>query len=741
MSVADPKVAIVDESGTVRPRADGATVLIARYQGRETRVPVEVRGLAKAGPPRFLTDVMPVLTKTGCNQGACHGAGAGKGGFKLSLLGYDPEFDHESITRLGNARRIARAQPDNSLLLRKPTAGMAHGGGKRFAVGSPEYRLLRDWITGGLPAPAAEEPRVTRLEVLPAVRTLAHGQSQRFIVRAHYSDGSQRDASGQTLFTSADETVTTVEPNGEAKVVGPGEGAVVIRYQSLVAAARVISPFGPPRPAAKAGENKIDQLVFEKLAVLGLEPSAGCTDAEFVRRAYLDTIGLPPTPDETRAFLWDRDRQKRQKLIDALLERPEFIDFWTMKWSDILRNSRRAVSEKGMYTFNRWIRQSVAENQPWDQFSRELLLARGSNHDNGPANYFRVVSKPEDLAETTAQVFLGVRVQCARCHNHPFEKWTQNQYYQMAAFFARVKLKRGDAQDDQDVYLASTGEVKHPKTGKDVTPIPLDGPPLAADYRGDRRQALVEWLTSSENPFFGRIIVNRIWRHYMGRGLVEPVDDMRATNPPSNETLLDWLAQDLAGHGWDLKHLMRSIMRSQTYQLSARPMRGNEKDTKYYSHFPVKRLGAEQLLDTLTSATAVPEKFNGFPAGTRAAQLPDTSVNSYFLDVFGRPPRQLTCECERTSEPNIAQALHLMNSSGINDKLASKTGRIASLIQADLPVRRIVDELYLAAVSRFPTPEESRRGMLTIATAPNRQQAAEDLLWALLNTKEFVFNH
>jgi hypothetical protein len=412
-----------------------------------------------------------------------------------------------------------------------------------------------------------------------------------------------------------------------------------------------------------------------------------------------------------------------------------------MKWGDILRNSRRSLTEKGMYAFYRWIRESVAEDKPWDQFARELLLARGSGFQDGPANYFRFSSKPEDLAETTSQVFLGVRVQCARCHNHPYEKWTQNQYYQLAAFFARVKLKDGDGPEERDVYLASQGEVKHPKTGREMTPTALDAAPISADYHGDRRQALVAWLTSAQNPYFGHVIVNRVWRHFMGRGLVEPVDDLRATNPPSNEALFDWLAQDLAQHGFDLKHLMREIMRSQAYQRSSQPARGNERDTRYYSHFPFKRLGAEQLLDALTTTTGVAEKFNGLPLGTRAAQLPDSSVPSYFLELFGRPARQITCECERTSDPTVAQVLHLMNNAGINEKLASKSGRVATLLASGLPVRRLVDELYLASLARFPTPEESRIGFVSIATAPDRQRASEDLLWALLNSKEFLFNH
>jgi hypothetical protein len=756
LSVADPAVAWVDSGGTLRSKHDGQTLLIARLQGHEARVPIEVHGVAHAGPPRFLTDVIPVLTKAGCNQGACHGAANGKGGFKLSLLGYDPDLDYMALTRWGRGRRINRCEPERSLILRKPTFRVRHGGGRRFDVGSPEYRVLRDWIAGGAPGPSPREPQVARLEVIPAERTLAVGQTQRFIVRAHYSDGTQRDVTGQTLFTASDETTAAVDPSGEAKVVGPGEGAVVIRYRGLVATARVVSPFGvrysvfgvrstdqPTQTPITEYRipSPIDRLVFQKLGALGLEPAAPCSDADFVRRAYLDAIGVLPSADEARAFLWSRDPEKREKLIDALLERPEYVDFWTMKWADLLRCSRRSLTDKGMYSFYRWIRQSVAANKPWDQFARELLLARGSGFAEGPANYFRIAGKPEELAETTSQLFLGVRIQCARCHNHPYERWTQNQYYQLAAFFARVKMKKGDTPEERDVYLAADGEVQHPKSGKAMVPTALDAAPLPADYRGDRRHALVEWLTSPQNPYFAHEIVNRVWRHFMGRGLVEPVDDLRATNPPSNPALFDWLAQDLVQHGYDLKYLIRAIMRSRTYQLSAQPAPGSERDNRYYSHFGLKRLGAEQLLDAIATATGVPEKFSDFPAGTRAAQLPDTEIPSYFLDVFGRPARQITCECERTSDPTIAQVLHLMNSPEVGEKLTSKTGRIAALLAAHLPPRRIVDELYLASVSRFPTLEESRAAIQALTAAPDRQKAAEDLLWVLLNSKEFLFNH
>lgn len=758
----DPRVASIDENGMVRPLRDGRTTLLVRLTGakrppREARVPVVVSGVANAGPPRFLTDVIPILTRTGCNMGACHGAGSGKGGFKLSLQGYDPEFDYQTITRQAGARRVVRTRPENSLLLRKPSLGVAHRGGLRLRTDSSEYRLLLDWIAGGMPGPAPDEPQVVRLETFPKVKTLAPGQSQRFIVRAHYSDGSLRDVTGRALFSASDETVAKVTPTGEATATGPGEGAVLIRYDSLVTTARIVSPFSPraqARPehqSARTPEHPIDRLVNQKLAALGLQPSPRCTDSDFIRRVYLDVIGLLPTPEEVRAFLANRDPKKREKLIDALLERSEYVDFWSLKWGDLLRSNRHLLSEKGMYAFNAWIRRSVKENKPWDQFARELILAGGSTYA-GPAAYFRTANGPQELAETTSQVFLGVRIQCARCHNHPYEKWTQNQYYQMAAFFARVKARPGEAQGERVVFPASGGETIHPRTKQEVTPCALDAAPIPKEYRGDRRQALADWLTSPQNPFFAHVLVNRLWKHFLGRGLVEPVDDMRVTNPPSNEALLDFLARDFVNHGYDLKHLMRSIMRSQTYQRSAEPTGNNARDTKYHSRYAFKRLSAETLLDALAQATGVSEKFSGYPMGTRAAQLPDTTVPSYFLELFGRPARNLTCACERVDEPNLGQVLHLMNNAGLNARLSSNTGRVASLLAAKLPDQKVVEELYLASVSRLPTPEETRQGVRALRAwskpkswwlppLPKRRQAAEDILWALLNSKEFVFNH
>jgi hypothetical protein len=748
-SLTNPAIATI-EDGTLRPTKDGNAVLTAHLQSRSIHIPVQVTGLAKAGPPRFITDVLPVITKVGCNQGACHGAGAGKGGFKLSLLGYDPDADYATITRGAEARRVTPAQPENSLLLRKPTFTVSHRGGQVIKVGSPQYRLLRDWIAKGLPAPSPTEPRVTRLEVIPPVRTVAIGDTQRFIVYARYSDGTQRDVTGQTAFTSSEGTVAAVTPNGDAKVVGRGEAAVLVRYAGLVATARIASPFGPPRslaasPASKGGSarngsTQIDALVAQKLAALGLQPSPRSSDSDFLRRVYLDVIGLLPTPDEARAFLASRDPQKRDKLIDALLDRPEYVDFWTLKWGDILRCSRDLLSDRGMYAFNHWIRRSVAENKPWDQFTRELLLARGSVFVDGPANFIRSASTPEAMAENTSQVFLGVRIQCARCHNHPYEKWTQNQYYQMAAFFARVKSKNGDSPDERILYTSTRGDERHPKTHKLVTPTALDAAPIPVDFTGDRRQALADWITSPQNPFFAHVLVNRLWRHFMGRGLVEPVDDLRVTNPPSNPALFDWLAADFTRHGYDVKYLMRTILRSQTYQRSAEPKGNNARDDRFYAHFLFKRLGAEQLMDALAAATGVNEKFDGYPTGTRAAALPDTGVSSYFLDLFGRPARKVTCECERTDAPNLGQVLHLMNGKDITDRLTSKTGRISQLLDAKRPDSEVIDELYLATVSRFPTKQE-KHAALQVFAAGDRRHTAEDLLWALLNTKEFVFSH
>ncbi len=740
LRVADPQIARVAD-GTLWPLRDGDTALTARLKGRTVILPIRVRGVAGATPPRFATEVVPVLTRAGCNQGGCHGAAAGKGGFKLSLQGYDPDADYEAITRASGARRVSPAQPENSLLLRKPTMAVSHKGGKVIEVGSPAYRLLVDWIAGNMPAPQPTEPKLAALEVAPPVRTLPVGQKQRFRVWARFSDGTRRDVTPETLFSGSDGTVANVSPDGTASVVGKGEAAVLVRYRDLVATASVISPFDTPRRFLDPKAAPLDRLVYQKLAALGLEASPRCSDADFLRRASLDVTGTLPTPDAVRAFLADRDPNKREKLIETLLARPEYVDYWTLQWGDILRSTRGALGEKGLVAFNHWLRQSVAQNKPWDKLARDLVLARGSTFDDGAANYFRAANTPETLAETTSQVFLGVRMQCARCHNHPYERWKQTQYYQLAAFYARVRTKPGEAADERIVYTADSGEVNHPKTKQAVTPTALDAAPLSAAYTHDRRQALADWLTAPRNPFFAKILVNRVWKHFMGQGLVEPVDDMRVTNPPTNPALLDYLAQDFVRGGYDVKRLMRTILRSDAYQRTAAAMPGNAADTHYYSHFFFKRLAAEPLLDAVGAATGVAEKFGGYPSGLRAVELPDTTAPSYFLDLFGRPARSIVCQCERIDAPNLGQVLHFMNGKDINARLAASDGRVARLIAAKTPDAKLIEELYLAALSRFPTDDETMEALMNFGQATDRRKEAEDLLWALLNSKEFLFNH
>lgn len=745
LSVADPKIARVTH-GTVWPLRDGSTTLTARKKGLVVQVPLQVRGVAGAKPPRFTSEVLPVLTRLGCNQGGCHGAALGKGGFKLSLQGYDPEADYEAITRAAGARRIAPAQPENSLLLRKPTAAVPHRGGKLLDVGSPSYRLLVDWIAGGMPPPIATEPGVAALEVLPPVRTLAVGQKQNFRVVARFTDGTRRDVSQEAVFSGSDSDVARVTLEGRASVVGKGEAAVLVRYRDLVATASVVSPFGasqranpPATPSPAPGD--IDRLINRKLALLGLEASPRCSDSDFLRRVSLDLIGTLPTPVEVRAFLADPNPNKRQKIVEDLLSRPEYVDYWTLQWGDILRGTRNALGEKGLVAFHQWLRNSVARNKPWNHLARELVLAQGSMLDDGAANYFRASETPETMAETTAQVFLGVRMQCAKCHNHPYERWTQTQYYQLAAFYARVRTKNGEAADERIVYTVNSGDVAHPRTKQPVVPTALDAAPLPANYEGDRRKALADWLTNPKNPFFAKIIVNRVWKHLMGQGLVEPVDDMRVTNPPTNAALLDWLAKDFVRHGYDLKYLIRTIVASEAYQRSAIPTPRNAADTRYYSHYFFKRLAAEPLLDAVTAATGVAEKFGGYPAGLRATALPDTTAQSYFLDLFGRPARNIVCQCERLDAPNLGQILHFMNGKAINARIAAKDGRVAKLIEAKLPDVKLIEELYLSTLSRFPTDDETMEALMSFALAKERQKEAEDLLWALLNSKEFLFNH
>ena len=697
---------------------------------------------AEPTPTSFTNDVIPALTKAGCNAGACHGSQYGKGGFKLSLLGYDPDADHAAVTRDLLGRRVS-AGADRSLLLLKASGAAPHEGGVRLPRHGDDYATLLAWLRDGAPGPSARDPHLTGITIEPAEATLRPGDARRLRVTARYGDGTARDVTRWARFVSNHDNVASVSDLGEVKTLASGEAVIRAHFGAEVAVARLLVPVataaGPGEYPAPA--NFVDEAIFAKLKRLGVAPSPVADDAAFLRRVTVDLIGLPPTPDEARAFLASRDPRKREKWIDALLERPEFVDAWAYKLGDLLRVSRRNHGVKGMAVFHRYLRDAAARDRRWDEVARELVTGRGSLWDVGPANYYGVGAGPEDWAETTSQVFLGVRIGCARCHNHPFDRWTRRDYYGFVAFFGRTKTKAGGGRGDKVAFVEDEGEVKHPKTGEVLPPRPLGGGSAPVTDGEDRREALARWLTAPENPWFARAAVNRVWKHLLGRGLVDPPDDMRATNPAANEEALRALAEHFVANDYALKPVLRALCRSKTYQLSSEPNATNRHDETHFARHLVRRLTAEQLLDALVQVTGVPERFPGLPPGTRAAQLPDTAVPSQFLDLFGRPARQTVCECEREAEPNLTQTLHVMNGEGVNAKVRAPGGRLAKLLASEKTDAEIVEELFLAALTRHPTPEERGRALAAVRDAPSRKEGFGDLLWALLNSRAFAFTH
>ncbi len=677
---------------------------------------------------------------------------------KLSLRGYDDEGDFLALTRSAMGRRVTPADPARSLLLLKATNAVPHKGGERFKIDSPEWQMISGWIANGLPAPKADDARLRRLEVKPALVRLAPGAKQQFTVRAHFSDGRTEDVTRWAKYTATNQSVLNVDEGGLATVIGHGESAVSVWYLQQIAVSTVASPFpnevAPDEFAHTPRRNWIDDAVLEKLQSLNLPPSPRCTDGEFLRRAFLDATGVLPSAEETRAFLADASSDKRDRTIEALLARPEFVDYWSYKWSDLLLVTKRKLKPTAMWAYYGWIRDRVASNTPWDEFARQLLTAQGSTLENGAANYFVIHPDPREAAETTSLTFLGFSMNCAKCHNHPLEKWTNNDYFGFANLFARVRQKNGAQEGDSIVFAAADGELVQPLTGKPQPPRPLEGTALAADFTGDRREALVAWLTAPENFYFKRSIVNRVWANFFSVGLVENVDDIRASNPASNEKLLAAAGDFLVRSGWDLKALMREILRSETYQRSSVALPGNKGDTRFYSRYYPRRLMAEVLHDALVQVTEVPTQFSTknandagdkatpFPLGWRATQLPDAGTDSYFTQAFGRPARELTCECERTAEPSVTQALHLANGDTINRKLTAKESCVSKAIAADQPVETAIDRAYLAALSRLPSEAERARFARVFSDAKeDRRVLLEDLYWAVLSSREFLFNH
>ncbi|MEO6725618.1 MAG: DUF1553 domain-containing protein [Blastocatellia bacterium] len=708
---------------------------------------------APAGGWSFRNHVIPILTRLGCNSGACHGAAAGKAGFKLTLRGYDPEADFNVLTRQSSGRRVNQMEPAKSLMLLKPTMAIGHGGGKRIKVDSLEYKVLVEWIAGGMKPPAESDVRITKVEVTPKASTLASGAEQQLRVLAQFNDGHAEDVTKWVKYSSADPATASVDDEGKVKMQGNGETAISIWYLSQVSFARVANPYpnkiAPEVFARSPRQNFIDELVIRKLQTLKIAPSEQCPDREFIRRAFLDATGTLPAPQEVESFLADGTPNKRTKLIDSLLARDEFTDYWTNRWSDVLLVSSDKIGSTAMWSFHNWIRDGVAANMPWDKMVREIVTASGNTLENGAANYYVMHKDVTDLTENASMAFLGMSITCARCHNHPLEKWTQKQYFQMANLFARVGLKNGVRAGDVQVYSNPAGEVNHPRLGKPLPPAPLDGEALGFDSTKDRRQHLADWLTSPSNPYFAKAVVNRVWKNFMGRGLVEAVDDMRATNPPSNDELLAALTKDFTDHGFDLKHLIRTVMNSAAYQRSSKANEANKQDERFYSRYVIKRLPAEALLDAVSQVTGVPTDFPGYPAGMRAMQLPDARVNSYFLTIFGKPPRFATCECERTSEPSVTQALHVINGDTINQKLRAPGGLVDSFLKLGVTDEVLINHLYLSALSRQPSKDEINRLLAVMNdnkqaakdSRDARRQAIEDLAWAVLTSKEFLFNH
>lgn len=738
--------------GVLTPTGNGQATVTVNVEGKSVTAKVLVEKFDVPHIWNYRNQVQSVLSKTGCNMGACHGATAGKNGFRLSLRGYDPEGDFLTLTRQARGRRIVPHDPGRSLLLTKPTGLIPHKGGLRFREDSLEYRVIAEWIAQGHPGPTADDPKVTRLEILPAAVRLSAGDKQSLVVRAHFSDGHVEDVTRWAKYTSTNHTACSVDDQGLVTVTGSGEAAIVAWYLAQNVAATVTVPYPqavqPEAYTLAPQANLIDQLVVDKLRALNMPPSPICTDGEYLRRAHLDTLGVLPTADETTRFLADADPLKRQKLVDDLLTRAEFVDYWTYYWSDVLLLSGERLRPEALKSFSNWIRDKVASNAPWDQFVREIVTAKGSTVENGAANFYALHQDPLDMAETTSMAFLGMSINCARCHDHPLEKWTNDDYYGMASLFARVRgkgwggdFRNGDG--NRTIFLADRGELIQPRTAKAQLPRPLDGVALAFDDPADRREHLAKWLTSPENPYFSRAVANRIWANYLGVGLVEKVDDLRLTNPASNEHLLTALADHLVQNQYDLKSLMRLILTSQTYQRSSQVLPENADDQRFYARCYPRRLKAEVLLDAVSDVTGVKTTFKDYPVGTRTLQLKDVSVASYFLDAFGRPERILTCTCERSDEPSMTQVLHLANGKTLLEKLEAKEGRIAKWVEEKTPPEQVIDQLFLTALSRLPSENEKFRILPTVTDVPESEHRAalEDLMWSVLTSREFLFQH
>ncbi len=751
ISVADRSLARVSGS-TLLAVSNGSTHAVVSIGGLEVNVPLRVEQCELYPPIHFASDIVPVLSKLGCNGGGCHGRVQGQNGFKLSVFGYDPQSDYNAIVKESRGRRIQLSSPKNSLLVQKATASVAHGGGRRLKEDSAEFELLRRWIEQGLPLGSDDAPRLVGLNVSPAERILKAGGEQQILATAVFSDGTQRDVTHASNYASNAMSVAEVASNGQVRCGElSGDAAITINYMGQVAVVQIHRPRVPfgleqANPSLPIN-NRVDELVGAKLAKMGLSPSELASDEMFLRRLYLDVIGTLPTSAEVREFLADADSNKRAQWIGRVLDRPEYADYWALKWADILLVDKEKLGDRGAFEFHRWLREQFECNRPYDKWVREILTATGNSGRNGPVNLYRAADNPEALARTISQAFLGVRIECAQCHHHPFDRWSQADFYGLAGFFQG--LERKPLALDRTLLVHSGYQpMVIPISNTPVVTRPL-GLETAPDLtKTDPRVILADWLTSKNNQWFARSFANRLWKQLLGRGLVEPEDDMRLTNPSTNEPLLAFLAQQAIDAEFDQKAVIRLILNSRVYQTSSVPNDHNQDDDQNFSHYYVKRLPAEVLLDAISSATGVAEAFPGQPRGTRSLQLWDNRLPSYFLEIFGRPPRNSPCECGRTSEPTMAQALHLINAPEVESKIGDNGGRIAKWLTScpnDLSQRlkpetemKLVDEICLVTIGRLPGPKEQNVAQELFAKS-NPRQAAEDFMWAMLNSYDFLF--
>jgi hypothetical protein len=744
VTFADPALAKL-EKNVVLPVADGATTMTVAVAGQTVNVPVKVTKAKTDRPVSFKLDVMPVFLRAGCNQGGCHGAARGKDGFRLSLFGFDPDGDHHRLTREQNGRRVNLAVPADSLLLEKAVGAVPHTGGQKIQPGDEYYQAVVRWLEADAPLDPPDVAAPVGMEVFPPSAVLdGKGEKQRVVVRAKYSDGTDRDVTRLALFLSNNDTAAKIDPDGAVTAGDRGEAFVMARFATFTVGVPFVTlpkglAFRWPDPPEN---NYIDQLVDAKLKKLRIEPSGTCSDEVFARRVYLDVTGLLPTPEEYARFAVSRLPNKRELLVEELLDRKEFAELWVLKWAELLQirsDNNANVSPKAMLLYFNWLQDKIARNVPTDEWVKELLGANGGTFDNPATNYYQLERDPLKVTENVAQVFMGMRVQCAQCHNHPFDRWTMDDYYGFASFFTQVGRKNSDDPRELVVFNAGGGEAKHPVRGKPLPPKFLGG--AAPDVAGkDRRVVLADWLASPSNPYFAKNLANLVWAHFFGTGIVQEADDVRVSNPASNQELLDELGKRFTGYKYDFKKLVRDICTSRAYQRDTRPTATNEGDTRNFARGPIRRIRAETMLDVISQVTESKQKFPGLPLGARAVQIADGRTSTYFLTTFGRPTRETVCSCEVRLEPTLGQSLHLMNGDTVAAKIA-QGNVIGKYLQEKKSPGWVVEELFVRCLSRPPRADELQKLLAAVDANPNKRQALEDVFWAVLNSREFLFNH